>query len=71
MQTRMGYSLGNNEGFTVQPYAGYSYWLQSMDQKLSGTNFTAGIQFRYQMNQVASVYADINTPASKTVLVRR
>ena len=69
MQTRFGYALGDKDGFTVQPYGGYSYWLQSMDQKIYGTNFTKGIQFRYHLNEVASIYADFNSPADKAFLV--
>jgi hypothetical protein len=65
LQTRLGYTIGNSEGFTVQPYAGYSYWQQNMEQKKYGGNFTKGVQLRYQLNDVAFLYTDFNMPTDK------
>lgn len=63
-QSRLGYSIGNSRnGFSVLPYAGYSYGIQYMDKKNPGGHITAGVQLRYQLNAVAMIYSDINAPA--------
>lgn len=67
-QSRFGYTLGNNEGLTVQPYMGYSYWIQSFDQKEFGGHFTTGVQMRYQLTDIALIYSDINIPSPKFML---
>jgi hypothetical protein len=69
-QSRFGYTLGNSEdGLSVQPYMGYSYGLQNIEQKNYGGHFTTGAQFRYQFDEVALVYLDFNSPAPKYFMV--
>jgi hypothetical protein len=69
-QSRLGYTLGNSgNGFSVQPYTGYSYRIQNMEQKDFGGHFTAGVQLRYQLGSVALLYTDINRPAPGTLMV--
>jgi hypothetical protein len=64
-QSRFGFTLGNSEdGFSVQPYAGYNYSLQNIEQKKYGSSSTFGIQLRYQLNDVALIYSDLNFCAS-------
>ena len=67
-QSRFGYTFGINEGLSVQPYAGYSYHIQSIDKNSLGGNFTAGVQVRYQLTKIALIYADVNSPVSKTLM---
>src|SRR5215216_2106516 len=60
-QSRFGFTFGNlDNGFSVQPYAGYNYSLQNIEQKKYGSSSALGIQFRYQLNDVALVYSDLN-----------
>jgi hypothetical protein len=60
-QSRLGFTFGNpGSGFSVQPYAGYNYWLQNIEQKNYGSSSTAGIQLRYQFNDIGLVYSDLN-----------
>ncbi len=68
-QSRFGYTFGNTKkGFSVQPYAGYSYWIQNMEKSSYGGHLTTGVQFRYQITRIALLYADFNAPAAKTFL---
>ena len=64
LQSRFGYTIGSAEGLSVQPYVGYSYSIQNIEKSNYGGQFTKGVQLRYQMTHVASIYADINAPAS-------
>jgi hypothetical protein len=65
IQSRVGFTLGNAEsGFSLQPYAGYNYSLQNIEQKKYGSSSAFGIQFRYQLNEVALLYSDVNFCAS-------
>lgn len=64
IQSRFGYTFGNSEnGFSVQPYTGYSFAIQNFEQKNYGGHLTGGVQFRYQVSEIALVYADVNVPA--------
>ncbi len=67
-QSRFGQTLGNAEGFSIQPYLGYSYSVQSSDQKIYGGHFTTGVQMRYQINDIALIYSDINIPSNKMMM---
>ena len=62
-QSRFGYTLGNSEGLSVQPYIGYSYGIQNFEKNNYGGQFTKGAQLRYQLTRIALVYTDINIPA--------
>jgi hypothetical protein len=69
-QSRFGYTLGNSaSGLSVQPYMGYSYGLQNVEQKNQGGHFTTGAQFRYQFDEVALLYVDFNSPAPKYFMI--
>lgn len=68
-QSRFGYTLGNEEGLTIQPYLGYSYSVQNVEQKNFGGCFTSGAQFRYRLNDIAQVYADVNIPSQRCVML--
>jgi hypothetical protein len=64
IQSRFGYTVGNSDkGFSVQPYMGYSYGIQNFEQKNYGGHLTGGVQFRYQVTEIALVYVDFNVPA--------
>jgi hypothetical protein len=60
-QSRFGFTLGNSEKFSVEPYAGYSYSLQNAEKGFSG-GFTAGLQCRLKLTDIAVLYADLNVP---------
>ncbi|MDP9230090.1 MAG: hypothetical protein M3O67_05390 [Bacteroidota bacterium] len=62
-QSRFGYTIGNPEGFSAQPYTGYSYGIQNLEQKNYGGHFTGGVQLRYQLTDIALIYTDINVPS--------
>jgi hypothetical protein len=65
LQSRFGYTLGSSEKgeVSVQPYMGYSYGIQNFEQKNYGGRFTAGVQFRLHISEIALLYADLNIPA--------
>ena len=66
IQSRFGFTFGNSEnGFSVQPYSGYSYAIQNFEQKNYGGHFTAGVQLRYQVTSLGLIYADFNVPSSE------
>jgi len=64
IQSRFGFTLGNpKKGFSVQPYTGYSYYIQNFEQKNYGGHFTTGVQFCYQLSTITMLYSDINVPS--------
>src|SRR5437762_8959456 len=62
IQSRFGYSIGSAR-FSVEPYTGYSYGIQNFEQKNYGGHLTGGVQFRYELSEIAILYADLNVPA--------
>jgi hypothetical protein len=68
LQSRFGYSIGNTNKFSAQPYIGYSYGIQSVDKGERSGEFTKGIQLRYQITRIALVYADFNNPAPQLTM---
>ena len=64
LQSRFGYSFGNPEGLSIQPYIGYSYSIHSEETKMQNSQFTEGLQLRYYLRQNAKIYADFNIPAA-------
>jgi hypothetical protein len=61
-QSRFGYTFGKEESFSAQPYAGYSYRLQNIEQKNYGDHFTYGMMLRLAVTDMMSIYADFNVP---------
>jgi len=65
-QSRFGYTIGNYQsGVSVQPYTGYSYTVQNVEQKNYGGHLTYGVQVRLQLGMIGVLYADFNKPSKQ------
>jgi hypothetical protein len=65
-QSRFGYTIGNyRSGLSIQPYTGYSYSVQNVEQKNYGGHFCYGAQLRWQFGPVALLYVDVNRPSNE------
>ncbi|MER3463806.1 MAG: hypothetical protein C4329_04685 [Chitinophagaceae bacterium] len=68
-QSRFGYTIGNYQsGLSVQPYTGYSYNVQNVEQKKHGGNITYGAQVRWQIGMIGLLYADVNKPSNEHIV---
>ena len=69
-QTRFGFNIGNyRTGFSVLPYAGYSFQVQNVEKSNYGGNLCYGAQLRYQLTNVALLYTDFNIVAPNMHLI--